>query len=172
MNVSFPLLDDLGLRIEHPDADEDESEGDKIELPRLLQSFQAPHLRHLDLSGVGNVTEVGLPLLAILTNLAYLALDMTPASRYLPLDYLTPCLSLMPQLKHLDLTFEFYILSDDIARKPINPPNVRHISLSKLTRFVFHGDRSYLEALAARIAVPHRTTFNASFLIQPSSALL
>ena len=61
MNGPFPLLDNLGLRIEHPDADEDESEGDKPELPQLPQLFQAPHLYHLNLSGVGNVTEVGLP---------------------------------------------------------------------------------------------------------------
>jgi hypothetical protein len=39
MNGPFPLLENLGLRIEHSDADEDESEGDKPELPRLPQSF-------------------------------------------------------------------------------------------------------------------------------------
>ena len=95
---------------------------------------------------------------------------MTPTSRYLPLDHLTSCLSHMPQLKHLDLTFEFYIPSNDVAR-PINPPNVKQISLSNLTGFFFHGDSSYLEAFAARIAVPHIATLNAGFLNQPSSTL-
>ena len=77
----------------------------------------------------------------------------------------------MPQLKLLDLTFEFYIVSNDIAGKPINPPNVGQVPLSNLTGFFFHGDSSYLEALAARITVPHITTFNATFLNEPSSTL-
>ena len=172
LNGSLPLLDNLGLCIEPSNADENESVSNELELPRLPQSFQAPHLDHLDLSGVGNLTEVGLPLLATLFNLVSLTLAMTPASRYLSLNYLTLCLSLMPQLKHLDLVFEFCVLSDDIARKPINnPPNVRQIPLSNLTGFFFHGDSSYLEALAARITVPHITTFNATFLDEPSSTL-
>ena len=172
MNGPFLLLDHLGLFTQHSNADKDESEGDKPDRPRLPQSFQAPHLRQLDLSRVGDVTEVGLPLLTSLTSLVHLALVGIPASSYLPLDYLASCLSLMPQLEYIGLVFETYILSDDIAREPIDPPNVKQISLPNLTGIFFQGDSAYLEGLAAQITAPHITTFKATFLNQPSSTLL
>jgi len=172
MNGPFLLLDHLGLFTQHSNADKDESEGDKPDSPRLPQSFQAPHLRQLDLSRVGDVTEVGLPLLTSLTSLVHLALVGIPASSYLPLDYLASCLSLMPQLEYIGLVFEIYILSDDIAREPIDPLNVKQISLPNLTGIFFQGDSAYLEGLAAQITAPHITTFKATFLNQPSSTLL
>jgi len=75
----------------------------------------------------------------------------------------------MPQLEFIDL--EFYILSDDIAREPIDPPNVKQISLPNLTGICFQGDSSHLEGLAAQITAPHITLFGATFLDQPSSTL-
>jgi len=149
----------------------DESEGDIPGRPRLPQSFQAPHLRQLDLSRVGDVTEVGLPLLTSLISLVHLALVGIPTSSYLPLDYLASCLSLMPQLEYIGLVFEIYILSDDTASEPIDPPNVKQISLPNLTGVLFQGDSSYLEGLAAQITAPHITTFNGTFHDQPSSTL-
>jgi len=169
MNGPFLLLEDLELFIEHSNADEDESEGDKPGRPRLPQSFQAPHLRQLDLSRVGDVTEVRLPLLTSLISLVHLALVGIPTSSYLPLDYLASCLSLMPQLEYIGLVFEIYILSDDTAREPTDPPNVKQIPLPNLTGIFFQGDSSYLEGLAAQITAPHITTFNATFYDQPSS---
>jgi hypothetical protein len=167
MNGPFPLLDHLGLFI---DADRNESEGDELDCPRLPQSFQAPHLRHLGLSRVGDVTEVGLPPPASLSRLVYLALIGIPASSYLPLDQLTSCLSLMPQLDYLGLAFEFYIPSDDIVWEPTDPPNVK-ISLPYLNGISFRGESAYLEALAAQITAPHIMIFHATFLDQPSSTL-
>ena len=169
MNGPFLLLDHLGLCIEDSDADEGESEGDKLDCPGLPESFQAPHLRQLNLSQVVDATGVGLSLLASLTNLVCLALAGIPASRYLPLNYLASCLSLMPQLEFIDL--KFYIPYDDIAREPVNPPNVKQISLPNLSKIFFQGDSSYLEGLAAQITAPHITIFNATFLDQPSSTL-
>ena len=171
MNGSFPLLDHLGLCIEHSNPDWYENKGDRVDLSRLPQSFQAPRLRQLDLRWVGHVTEVRLPLLATLTHLAYLALAITPTSRYLLPDYLTSCLTLIPRLMHLDLTFELYIPSDDVAWGLIYSPNMKRIALSNLTRFFFEGLSSYLEALAAQISAPHITTFKATFLDRPSSTL-
>ena len=168
MNGPFPLLDHLGLFI---DADENESEGWELDCPRFPQSFQAPHLRHLSLSRVGDVTEVGLPPLAFLTGLVYLSLIGIPASSYLPLDQLTSCLSLMPQLDYLGLVFEFYIPSDDIVWEPTDPPNVKRISLPYLNGISFRGESAYLEALAAQITAPHIMIFHATFLDQPSSTL-
>jgi len=75
----------------------------------------------------------------------------------------------MPQLEFIDLGF--YILSDDIAREPIDPPNVKQISLPNLTGIFFQGDSSHLEGLAAQITAPHITLFRATFLDQPSSTL-
>ena len=175
MDGPFPLLDHLELGIEHSDPfwdDRDDGECERLDVSRLPQSFQAPHLRHLDLNGVGSITEIGLPLLAPLTNVVHLALVILPVFKHLRLtpDYLASCLSLIPQLKHLDLTFELYMLTDD-AREPIDPWTVKQISLPNLTRFFFHGVSFYLEALAAQITAPHITSFKATFLDRPSSTL-
>jgi len=169
MNGPFPLLDDLGLCTEPSDPSADDS--DKLGYPRLPQSFQAPHLRQLDLTRVGDVIEVGLPLLASLTSLVDLILVGIPASSYLSLDYLVLRLSLMPKLGFIDLVFEFHIPSDDIAREPIHSPNVKQISLPNLTGIFFEGPSSYLEGLAAQITAPRLTLFRATLLDQPSSTL-
>jgi hypothetical protein len=171
MNGPFPLLDNLGLCAEPSDSGEDESEGGQLDYPRLPQSFQAPHLRQLDLTRVGNATEVGLPVLASLTSLVDLILVGIPASSYLSLDSLVLHLSLMPKLEFMDLEFEFHIPSDDIARERIDGPNVKQISLPNLTGMFFEGPSSYLERLAAQITAPHLTLFRATLLDQPSSAL-
>jgi hypothetical protein len=168
MNGPFPLLGKLVLCTVPSDPGDDESEGDMLDSPRLPQSFQAPHLRHLDLTGVGDVTAVGLPLLASLTSLEDLILVDIPASSYLALDYLASHLSLMPKLGSLDLVFGFHVPSDDIARERINAPKVL---LPNLTEIYFEGPSSYLEGLAARITAPHLTLFRATLLDQPSSTL-
>ena len=85
-------------------ANEDESEGNKPDCPRLPKSFHTPHLRQLDLSRVGDDAKVGLPLLTFLASLVYLAFVDIPASRYL-----ASCFSLIPQLKYIGLVFEFCI---------------------------------------------------------------
>jgi len=105
MNGPFLLLDDLGILLNSQTPMRIESEGNKPDCPRLPQSFHTPHLRQLDLSRVGDVTKVGLPLLTFLTSLVYLAFVDIPAS-----SYLASCFSLMPQLEYIGLVFEFYIL--------------------------------------------------------------
>jgi len=170
MNGLFLQLDDLGLCIEElSGTNKNENEGDKLNCPQLPESFQAPLLCQLDLNRIVSATEVRLPPLASLTGLVYVTLTGIPTSRYLPLNYLASYLSLMPQLKHLDL--EFYIPSDDIARGPINPLNVKQIPLPNLSGIFFQGDSSYLEGLAAQITAPCITIFNVTFLDQPSSTL-
>ena len=172
MNGLFPVLEHLVLCVEYPDfdedEDEDESEGNKIDCPRLPPTFQAPHLQYLDLNRVGNLGEEGLPLLASLSGLVSLTLIGIPVSFYLPLQYLASRLSLMPQLENLGLEFNYYVPSDDIGRELAN---VERISLPNLSDIFFKGDSSYLEGIAARITAPLLTSFSATFLTEPSSAL-
>ncbi|KAI9508966.1 hypothetical protein F5148DRAFT_1283443 [Russula earlei] len=44
MDGPFPALEELSLAVEIPDADEDESEDDEPECPRLPQTFRAPSI--------------------------------------------------------------------------------------------------------------------------------
>jgi len=171
MNGLFPVLEHLVLCVEYPDIDEDEDESESNEsnCPRLPPTFQAPRLQYLDLNRVGNLGEEGLPLLASLSGLVSLTLIGIPVSFYLPLEYLASRLSLMPQLESLGLEFNYYVPSDDIGRELAN---VKRISLPNLSDIFFKGDSSYLEGIAARITAPHLTSFRATFLTEPSSALL
>ena len=171
MNGPFPVLEHLALCVEYPDIDEDEdeSEGNEIDCPRLPPTFQAPHLQYLDLNRVGNLGEEGLPLLITLSGLVSLTLIGIPVSFYLPLEYLASRLSLMPQLEYLDLEFNYYVPSDDIGREPAN---VKRVSLPNLSEIFFKGDSSYLEGIAARITAPLLTSFGATFFTEPSSTLL
>ena len=168
MNGPFPMLDYLDLFI---NTDGRESESEELDRPRLPRSFQAPRLLHLGLSRVGDVTEVGLSLLASLSSLVYLSLIGIPASSILPVDQLTSCLSSMPQLEYIRLIFGDHLPSEDITEEPTNPPNVKRISLLNLNGISFRGDSSYLEALAAQIIAPHVMTFHATFLDQPPFTL-
>jgi hypothetical protein len=173
MNGPFPVLEHLVLCVEYPDIDEDEdedeSEGNKINCPRLPPTFQAPHLQYLDLKRVGNLGDKELPLLASISGLESLTLIGIPVSHYLPLEYLASRLSLMPQLETLSLEFNYYDPSDDMGGELAN---VKRISLPNLSSIFFKGDSAYLEGIAARITTaPLLTTFKATFLTEPSSAL-
>jgi len=168
MNGPFPVLEHLVLCVEDPDIDEDEdeSEGDETDCPRLPPKFQAPRLQYLDLNRVGNLGEEVLPLLASLSGLVSLTLSDIPDSFYLPLEYLASRLSLMPQLGHLGLEFNYHVPSNDIGRELAS---VKRISLPNLFEIFFKGDSSYLEGIAARITAPLLMSFRATFLTESSS---
>ena len=168
MNGPFPVLEHLALCVIYPDIDEDESEGNEFDPPQLPPTFQAPHLQHLDLNRVGNLSEKGLPLLLSLSSLVSLTLIGIPVSFYLPIEYLASRLALMPQLEYLDLEFVYHLPSDDIGKELVN---AKRISLPNLSEIYFKGDGSYLEGIAARIIAPLLMSFSAKFLIEPSSTL-
>ena len=169
MNRPFPVLEDLTLSSEFSGA----GGPDEPSYPRLPQTFQAPHLRQLDLNRVGDVTEVGLSLLASFSGLVSLMLLGIPDSMSLPLEYLVSRLSLIPNLEHLGLGFIFDTDPDDIGGELNVVPNMTRISLPNLSEIFFRGDSFYLEGLAARISSPcfKLKTFIAKFFEQPSSTL-
>jgi hypothetical protein len=113
MNGTFPVLEELALSVLQ-DADEDESEDDEIDCLQLPQAFQAPHLRCLELNGVGYVADRGLPLLTSLSGLVIIVLRGIPVSTYLPLETLVSRLPFIPQLEYLEIEFDFSTPSDDI----------------------------------------------------------
>jgi hypothetical protein len=80
MNGSFPALEYLELSGEYPDDEEDKDDDADADFPRLLPTFQAPHLEDLDLARVGDIGVEGMPLLASLSGLVSLSLIDIPFS--------------------------------------------------------------------------------------------
>jgi len=169
MDGPFPVLEDLTLSSEFSGV----GGPDEPNSPRLPQTFQAPHLRQLDMNRVGDITVVGLPLLASFSGLVSLMLLGIPDSMSLPLEYLVSRLSLIPHLEFLGLGFIFDTDPDDIGGELNDVPNVTRVSLPNLSEIFFKGDSFYLEGLAARISSPcfKLKTFIAKFFEQPSSTL-
>jgi hypothetical protein len=136
MDGQFPILERMYIS-SYPKA--------PVVLP---ETFQAPNLRHLELSATS--LPIGSPLLTTTAaGLVTLELIDTPASAYFPPSYILTRLSLMPQLERLTIEFD----SDrDVERQSRQIPDT--IILSNLCRFVFGGTATYLEGLVACISVP------------------
>jgi len=179
MDGRFSILEELILIVDMDVDDESDDESDDerddehddgcLGLPR---TFEAPHLRHLELSRVGYVFEEGLPLLSSLSRLISLELTGIPVSHYLPIECFASRLSSMPCLQYLNLGFDLYDPNEDAGRLLDRVPDVERISLLHLNDIIFQGDSCYLEGLAARISAPHLTTFNALLLREPSPTTL
>jgi hypothetical protein len=119
----------------------------------LPQTFRAPHLQRLVLSGFAFPT--GSPLrTTVINRLATLCLYLTHPSAYFRPNILLQYLSSMPQLEKLVIGFFFPVPNRDVERQLLLTPTSTHVTLSSLRYFTFQGVGAYLEALVCRITTP------------------
>jgi hypothetical protein len=116
------------------------------------ETLQAPHLRHLTLSGF--TLPIGSRLLTTAVGLATLYLYMIHPSTYFHPNTLLQWISLMPGLEVLVIGFEFPVPNRDVERQLTHAPIMTPVILPNLHWFSFQGVSTYLEALVYRITSP------------------
>jgi hypothetical protein len=150
MEEPFPALGSLSLSLV--------SNGEIIRLPGTFLNGSAPCLQHLSLR---SILFPSLPrLLSSTSDLRSLHLFSIP--RYIPPETMATCLSVLPKLESLAITFTSH--PRRINRAP--PPPTRFV-LPVLTKLEFTGISEYLEALASRFDAPLLDEFKINFIHQP-----
>ena len=119
----------------------------------LPQTFQAPHLQHLVLSGFTFPTESPLRT-TVIGRLVTLRLYLTNPSAYFRPNILLQCLSAMPRLEELVIGFSFPVPNRDLGRQLSLTPIRMHVTLPSLRYFTFQGVSAYLEELVCGITTP------------------
>jgi hypothetical protein len=142
IDEEFPILEYL---IVDPSA----KESTVLMLPVTLQ---APHLRHLALSGFA--CPIRSPLHPTVEGLVTLSLVTIHPSAYFQPNILLRWISFMPQLENLEITFTFPVPNRDVERQLTHTPIMTHVTLPNLRLFWFRGVSSYLEAVLCRITTP------------------
>jgi hypothetical protein len=142
IDEDYPMLESLVML--HPTRDNSAN----LILP---QSFRAPQLQRLVLSGVAFPTKSLLLTIAI-SGLVTLRLYLIHQSAYFPPNILLQSLSIMPQLETLVVGFLFPVPHRDIERQLL--PIGTHITLPNLRYFTFQGASTYLEALVRWATTP------------------
>src|SRR5712672_3283798 len=117
----------------------------KLTLP---ESFMAPNLRHLTLTGIG--LSKGLPLLA--STVALVTLKLCRIQHFSPEDLVTR-LQRMPHLKELSIDFSTPFLRPNTGGELMQTP-ISVVSLPALKQLEFHGVAAYLDSLVSRINAP------------------
>ena len=148
MEGSFPVLETLQLYCSSLTN----------EKARLPDTFEAPKLRHLQLSDFTLVPQKTPPLNTTICppSLVSFSLGELPSPKYLSLAHFLECLSIMPQLNSLKIG---YLFSQDEKDRTLydkgqtdKPHSTLH--LTNLEELQFHGRSDYFEALAARFTAP------------------
>ena len=119
----------------------------------LPQSFRAPHLQRLVLSGVAFPTKSPL-LTTVISRLVTLRLYFIHQSAYVRPNVLLESLSIMPQLETLVIGFLFPVPNRDVERQLLLTPIRTHVTLPNLRHFTFQGASSYLESLVRWATTP------------------
>jgi hypothetical protein len=144
IDEEYPMLESLVML--HPTRDNSTN----LILP---QSFRAPHLQRLVLSGVAFPTKSPLLTTAI-SRLVTLRLYLVHQSAYFPPNVLLQSLSTMPQLETLVIAFLFPVPNRDVERQLLLTSIRTHVTLPNLRDFTFQGPSSYLEALVRWATTP------------------
>ena len=131
----------------------------------LPQSFRAPHLQRLVLSGVAFPTKSPL-LTTVISRLVILRLYLTNPSAYFLPNILLQCLSAMPRLEKLVIGFSFPVPNRDVERQLSLTPIRTHVTLPSLRCFTFQGASAYLEALACGVTTPGLEKLGIAFFNQ------
>jgi hypothetical protein len=140
------------------------SDGDSTFL-NFPETLQAPHLRHLTLSGF--VIPIESRLLTTAVGLVTLSLFITHPLTYIRPDTLHRWLSSMPQLDTLVVTFLYPVPNSDLERQlTMHTPIMTPIVLHKLQCFRFLGACTYFEALVHRITAPRLEKLEIEFYDQ------
>jgi hypothetical protein len=155
LGEEYPILE--YLLIVHP------IEGDSATLI-FPETFQAPHLRRLVLSGFA--LPIRSRLLTTAVGLVTLYLYMDKPSTYFHPNTLLQWISLMPQLETLGIGFELAVPSRDVERQLMHTPIRTAVILPNLHWFWFRGVSTYLEALIRRITAPRLDTLEIAFYNQ------
>ena len=119
----------------------------------LLETLQAPHLRHLMLRGFA--CPIRSRLHPTSASLVTLCLVITHQSTYFQPNILLQWISYMPQLESLDISFTFPVPNREVERQLTHTPITTHVTLPNLRFFGFRGVSSYLEAVICRITPPY-----------------
>ncbi|KAF8467930.1 hypothetical protein DFH94DRAFT_848132 [Russula ochroleuca] len=130
----------------------------------LPETFQAPHLRHLLLSGF--VLPIGSRLLMTAVGLVTLALFLDRPPTYIRPNVLLQWISSMPQLEALVVAFLFPVLGRDVERQLMHTPIMTNVTLPNLRSFMFQGVSAYMEAVVCRITTPHLERLDILFFNQ------
>ena len=115
----------------------------------LPETFQAPRLRHLVLSGF--VLPTGSRLLTTAVGLVALCLSMGHPAAYFPPDTLLRWVSFMPQLETLLI---HSLTNRDLERQLMDSPIVTHVTLPNLRWLTFRGGITYTEVVVCLITTP------------------
>ena len=143
MDDGYPFLE--YLIIGNPDED-------KSSIMMFPETLQAPHLRHLALSGFA--LPIGSRLLTTAVGLVTLWLSMFHPSTYFHPNTLLQWLSSMPQLETFIILFLFATPNHDVERQLMHTPVMAAVALPNLHRFVFRGIGTYFEAIIHHITAP------------------
>ena len=118
----------------------------------LPETFQAPHLRHLVLSGF--TCPIRSHLHPTAPGLVTLCLITQHPSAYIQPNILLQWISFMPRLEYLNIAFTFPVPNRDMERQLTHTPITTHITLPNVRVFWFQGICAYLEAVVCRITTP------------------
>jgi hypothetical protein len=139
----------------------------------FLETLQAPHLRHLSLSGFA--LSAGSRLLTTAVSLVELCFFVKYQSTYIQPNTLLQWISLMPQLEKLAIDFlvdKFDIPNHDLERQLMYMPVMPPVTLPNLHYFNFRGVSTYLEALVHRITAPRLQRLRIDFFDQHTFSAL
>jgi len=156
MKGSFAVLETLQLycsSLENKDA-------------RLPSTFEAPKLRHLQLSDFALVPQKTPPLNTTICPPSLVSFSLGEVA---PVKYQSPalfvkCLSVMPQLKCLKIGYLFPVEEQTTNRdKSSQQASHSTLRLTNLEELQYHGGSDYFEVLAARITAPSLKKLSLTF---------
>ena len=154
MKGSFPVLETLQLYCSSLTN----------EKARLPDTFEAPKLRHLQLSDFTLVPQKTPPLNTTICppSLVSFSLGEVTPTKYRSPALFLECLSVMPQLKSLKIG---YLFSQDKRHDGQSSKQASHtiLHLTNLEELQFHGRSDYFEALAARLTAPSLKELSLTF---------
>src|SRR5258708_7784301 len=142
INEEYPILEYLILM----------SPGERNTTFTLPETLQAPHLRHIMLSGFALPT--GCRLIATAVGLVTFFLAIVDPSTYVHPNTLLRWTSFMPQLQTLVVLFLYPVPNRDVETQLKRTPIMTHATLPNLRVFVFRGSSAYMEAVVPRITAP------------------
>ena len=117
----------------------------------LPETFQAPHLHHLQLERVA--LPMGIRLFTTAVDLATLFLFSVPPSSDLQPNTLLQWLSFMPLLEKFSISISS-TPSEDVETQLMHTPIMTQITFPNLRSFSFEGTNAFMEALVRNITAP------------------